>query len=111
MGGRMASHVVAAGFPAAGVAFLSYPLHPPGQPERLRDAHLGKIRIPMLFVQGSRDSFALPHLLEATLRRLTTATLHIVEGGDHSLKVRGRTEDDVVAEIADAVVAWAGSSG
>jgi 5-methyltetrahydropteroyltriglutamate--homocysteine methyltransferase len=58
MGGRIASHVVAGGFPAAGLLFLGYPLHPPGQPDRLRDAHLGKIPVPMLFLQGSRDAFA-----------------------------------------------------
>lgn len=106
MGGRIASHLAAAGFPARGLVFLSYPLHPPGQPDRLRDKHLVKITAPMLFVQGSRDPFATPALLHATLERLRTATLHVVEGGDHGLKVRGRTEDDVVNELAGAVAAW-----
>lgn len=106
MGGRIASHVVAAGFPAAGLLFLAYPLHPPGQPDRLRDAHLGKITIPMLFLQGSRDAFARPDLLAKTVAALPTATLHVVDGGDHGLKVRGRAAEDVRAEIVEVAVGW-----
>ncbi len=106
MGGRIASHVVAEGFPAAGLVFLSYPLHPPGQPDRLRDKHLGKIMAPMLFIQGSRDAFARPDLLQRTLQQLKTATLHVVEGGNHGLAVRGRTSEDITAELADATLDW-----
>jgi len=106
MGGRIASHVVAAGYPAAGLVFLSYPLHPPGKPEQLRDAHLPTIAVPMLFIQGSRDSFARPDLLAATIRRLPAATLHIIDGADHGLKVRGRAADDVTRELVDITVRW-----
>lgn len=106
MGGRIASHVVAAGFPAAGLLFLAYPLHPPAQPDRLRDAHLAKITVPMLFLQGSRDSFARPDLLAKTVAAVPNATLHVVEGGDHGLKVRGRTTEDVMAEIVEVAVSW-----
>ena len=106
MGGRIASHIVADGFPAGGLVFLGYPLHPPGKPERIRDAHLAKITVPMLFLQGSRDAFAQPDLLARTIRKFRTATLHIVEGGDHSLTVRGRTSEDVVGELVDATVVW-----
>ncbi len=106
MGGRIASHIVAEGFPAAGLVFLSYPLHPPAQPDRLRDKHLGKITVPMLFIQGSRDAFARPDLLQKTLRTLKTATLHVVEGADHSLRVRGRGAEDVVAEIVAVAIDW-----
>jgi len=106
MGGRIASHVVADGYPAAGLVFLSYPLHPPGKPEQLRDAHLPKITVPMLFIQGSRDNFARPDLLAATIRRLPAVTLHIVDGGDHGLTVRGREADEVTREIADVTVKW-----
>jgi len=74
----------------------------------LRDAHLPKITVPMLFIQGSRDSFAQPDLLTATIRRLPTATLHIVEGGDHGLTVRGRKADEVTREIVDVTVKWMG---
>ncbi|MGQ0550735.1 MAG: alpha/beta hydrolase family protein [Armatimonadota bacterium] len=106
MGGRIASHIVADGFPAAGLVFLGYPLHPPGQPDRLRDAHLEKITVPMLFLQGSRDAFARPDLLTATTARLKTATLHILEGADHGLTVRGRRAEDVIGELVETTVFW-----
>ena len=109
MGGRIASHIVAEGFPTAGLLFLSYPLHPPGQPDRLRDAHLGKIIVPMLFLQGSQDSFAQPELLAKTIRKLPTATLHVVEGGDHGLTVRGRPVQEVIHELAEVSLAWIGA--
>jgi hypothetical protein len=105
-GGRLASHIVADGFDAAGLVFLAYPLHPPGKPEKLRDEHLGRITVPMLFLQGTRDAFADPALLKRTIDRLPNATLHALEGGDHSHRVRGRAEADVVAELAGATVAW-----
>ncbi|MGH2739782.1 MAG: alpha/beta hydrolase family protein [Actinomycetota bacterium] len=95
LGGRIASMLVADGMPAAGLVFLGYPLHPPGKPERMRDAHLADIRVPMLFIQGTRDPFARWDLLQATLKRLgELATLHAVDGGDHSLRLRGKPEPD-----------------
>jgi len=106
MGGRIASHIVAKGTVADGLVFLSYPLHPPGKPERLRTRHLPKIAVPMLFIQGSRDAFARPDLLESTLAGLSGATLHVIEGADHGLKVKGRTTEEVTNEIADIVAAW-----
>jgi predicted alpha/beta-hydrolase family hydrolase len=106
MGGRIASHIVASGTPATGLVFLSYPLHPPGQPHRLRDAHLYMITIPMLFMQGTRDAFAQPELLQRTLARLPTATLHTVDGADHALRVRGRSPDDITAELVGATADW-----
>jgi hypothetical protein len=110
MGGRIASQVVAAGAPADGLVFLAYPLHPPGQPDRLRDRHLPQIEVPMLFVQGTRDAFARPDLLEAVLLRLgSRARLFSVVGGDHSFAVpksSGRTPADVEAEIVSAVRGW-----
>ena len=89
MGGRIASHVVVEGFSAAGLVFLGYPLHPPGKPERMRDAHLRRIEAPMLFLQGTRDPFATPELLHATVEGLPSARFVEIEGGDHSFKVRG----------------------
>ncbi|MEP6477286.1 MAG: alpha/beta family hydrolase [Actinomycetota bacterium] len=89
-GGRMASVAVAEGMPATGLVFLGYPLHPPGRPERIRDQHLYGIRVPMLFIQGSRDPFASPDLLEPVMDKLgKLAALHPVKGGDHSFRVRG----------------------
>jgi predicted alpha/beta-hydrolase family hydrolase len=95
LGGRIASMVVADGLPAAGLVFVGYPLHPPGRPERLRDAHLARIRIPMLWLQGTADSFAQWDLLERTIHRLgDRVTLHSIEGGDHSFRIRGAPKDD-----------------
>lgn len=102
-GGRIASHIVAQGFECHALVFLSYPLHPPGRPERIRDAHLKDIRLPILFVQGTRDSFATPDLLRKTVTSLKLAELVPIEGGDHSLKVKGRPRGDVLREVVGAV--------
>jgi hypothetical protein len=90
MGGRIATQVAAADrdLPAAGLVLLGYPLHPPGRPSPLRAAHLPAVARPMLFVQGSRDTFGTPSELGPALTCLAPAsTLHVVAGGDHSLKV------------------------
>jgi len=111
LGGRMASHVAAAGFPGlAGLVFLGYPLHPPGKPEQLRDRHLGRIDEPMLFVQGSRDAFGTPEELAPILARLgPRVALHVVEGGDHSFAVPKRDpvpQPEVYARIQDEIARW-----
>ncbi len=97
LGGRIASMMVADGeLEAAGLVFVGYPLHPPGKPERIRDEHLGRIDVPMLFLQGTADPFARWDLFEPILARLgDRASLHTVEGGDHSFRVRGVPKDDV----------------
>jgi predicted alpha/beta-hydrolase family hydrolase len=105
-GGRIASHIVSDGSDAAGLVFLSYPLHPPGKPDRLRDAHLGRVPIPMLFCQGTKDPFATPQLLEEVVGRLPCARLHRIAGGDHSLRVRGGAQSDVVGDLTDAIDAF-----
>ncbi len=69
-GGRMSSVAVAEGLPAAGLVFLGYPLHPPGKPERVRDEHLYGIQVPMLFLQGTKDPFATPAVLDPVLAKL-----------------------------------------
>jgi predicted alpha/beta-hydrolase family hydrolase len=112
MGGRIASQIVAAGARADGLAFLAYPLHPPGRPETLRDAHLPGIAAaaPMLFVQGTRDAFAREDLLLALVDRLgTRAELHRVDSADHSFRVlkrSGRTPDEVQEEVWTTLLAW-----
>jgi len=102
-GGRIASHVVADGLDVDGLVFLSYPLHPPGKPDRVRDQHLGSISVPMLFCQGTKDPFATPALLDGVVGRLPHATVHHIEGGDHSLRVRGRAASDVIAELNETI--------
>ena len=110
MGGRIASQVVATGGQADGLAFLGYPLHPPGQFEKRREAHLPAIGAPMLFVQGTRDAFAREDLLLALMARLgARADLVRVLEADHSFGVRkrsGRTPEDVLAEVRGALLAW-----
>jgi predicted alpha/beta-hydrolase family hydrolase len=110
LGGRIASMCVADGeVPAAGLAFLGYPLHPPGKPERLRDEHLARIHVPMLFLQGTADPFAQPALLRRVLDRLgDRATLVPIEGGGHSFEVRGRKRDpsDTGASLAPIVASF-----
>jgi hypothetical protein len=104
LGGRIASMCVADGMPAAGLVFLGYPLHPPGKPERIRDEHLYRIRVPMLFLHGTGDPFARSELLRTVVDRIgDLATLHDVEGGDHSFNVRGRKADprEVGAGLAE----------
>lgn len=110
MGGRMASMAVAHGLPCDGLAFLAYPLHPPGEFDKLRDAHLGDIKAPMLFLQGTRDEFARLDLLEAVLARLgSAATLRLFEGADHSFKTpRGAAMNSkqTQAAVIAALIEW-----
>jgi predicted alpha/beta-hydrolase family hydrolase len=110
MGGRIASQVVAAGTRAAGLLFFAYPLHPPGRTDKLRDGHLARVAAPMLFLQGTRDAFARPDLLETTVKGLgPRATLRWIEAGDHSFKVTrrsGRSPAEVEAELFGATLDW-----
>jgi len=102
-GGRIGSHIVSDGFEADGLVFLSYPLHPPGKPDRLRDEHLRRIKKRMLFCQGTNDPFAKPDLLHGVVGSLRTATLKEIAGGDHSLNVRGTKKEEVVRELVVAI--------
>ena len=119
MGGRIASQVVAgdaaSGDPGVdGLVFLGYPLHPPGRNEKLRAAHLASIPVPMLFVQGSRDTFGTPGELEPVLAGCVAATLRVVEGGDHSFKVRGkdaRSAEEIYTMVQDCIIDWIKRSG
>jgi predicted alpha/beta-hydrolase family hydrolase len=108
-GGRMTSGAAAKGMIGAvrGLVFLGFPLHPPGKPSTERAAHLGQVPQPMLFLQGTRDEFAALELLRPLVERLgPRATLYLFDGGDHSLKVRGRAPAQVLGEAADAVAGW-----
>lgn len=113
MGGRIGSQVAAteeSKNKLAGLVLLGYPLHPPGRPDKLRDAHLKDIRAPILFVQGSRDAFGSRDELQAVIKQhRLKATLYVVEGGDHSLKVPksvGVPQDEVYAAAMDKIVSW-----
>ncbi len=112
MGGRIASHVVALGDPADGLLFLGYLLHPAGRPEKLRDAHLADVRVPMLFVTGTRDPLCDLTLLRPVLKRVgRRATLALIADGDHSFHVRkssGRDDAAATAEVIAACGKWLG---
>jgi uncharacterized protein len=104
LGGRIASMCVADGMPGAGLVFLGYPLHPPGKTDRIRDEHLYRVTVPMLFLQGTSDPFAQPAALEAVLARLGDRAEYVpIEGADHSFNVRGvkRSPAEVGAGLAD----------
>ena len=111
MGGRIATHLAAAddagALGIAGVVLLGYPLHPPGKPEQLRAAHLPRIRVPMLFVQGSRDPFGTPDELRAVLAPLSApVTLHVIEKGDHSLAPSKAAAKQTYAGVQDTIARW-----
>jgi predicted alpha/beta-hydrolase family hydrolase len=111
-GGRMTSQAQAAA-PLAGVrglAFLGFPLHPAGKPSSDRARHLADVRVPMLFLQGTRDNLAELSLLEPVVKSLgPSASLHRVEGADHSFHVPARSrrkDSEVMNEILDAFANW-----
>lgn len=112
MGGRIASQVAAEGDDRiAGLVFLGYPLHPPGQPQKLRTDHWPAIKAPMLFVQGTRDSLGTPDEIKPFLKKLKLdASIYVIETGDHSFKVQksaGVAQDVVYERAMDRIIEWA----
>jgi predicted alpha/beta-hydrolase family hydrolase len=100
MGGRMCSLAAAGGTVAAGLVLISYPLHPPGRPDRLRSEHFPRLRVPCFFVSGTRDAFGTPGELEDAIGAIRgPVTYHWVDGKAHGL--RGADE-----EVASVVVGW-----
>lgn len=121
MGGRIASQVAAAASeekePLAdqinGLVFLGYPLHPPGNPAKLRVDHLAQIRKPMLFVQGTRDALGTPEEIQPFIQGLRPAAkIHAIEGGDHSFKAPkkfGLSQEEIYETALDEIARWAES--
>jgi uncharacterized protein len=106
MGGRVASYIAGDTPGVSGLVFLGYPLHPPGKTEQLRDQHLYQLTPPMLFVSGTRDTFAERDLLDRVVRKIgPSATLLWIDGGDHSLK-RARKDGDSLRVALDAIMNW-----
>lgn len=102
-GGRMCSMAVAEGLPAAGLVLISYPLHPPGRPEKLRVEHLPELRVPCLFVSGDRDPFGTPAELAEHTAAIPGPVTHVtIAGGRHEL-------GGVDPQIVEAVRTWLGS--
>jgi predicted alpha/beta-hydrolase family hydrolase len=113
MGGRICSQVVGAQdepLPALGLAMLGYPLHPPGRPDQLRVDHFARLRVPVLFVSGTRDAFATPDELQRETKPIKgKVTYHLISTGDHGfkpLKSSGTTAAAVLDEVAAVVVDW-----
>lgn len=113
MGGRAASMLAAEGFEANGLLLLAYPLHPEGKPEKLRDAHLPQITMPVLCFNGTRDGLCTPEIMERVLTSVTAPwTMHWLDGADHSfhvLKSSGRNDAAVLAEVGEASSDWLSS--
>lgn len=109
LGGRIASMVAAEdgdGFPVRALVFFGYPLHAPGKPDQPRVEHLDAVSVPMLFIEGTKDPLARFDLVQALVERLgpSRARLHVVEGGDHSFRVRGgpkRPDDQIGRELGE----------
>ena len=112
MGGRAASMLAAEKFAADGLLLLAYPLHPPGQPEKLRDAHLPNIEMPVLCFNGTRDEFCTPDLMKRVLTTVRAPwDMHWLEGADHSfhvLKSSGRNDAALLAEVGSVTSEWLG---
>ena len=117
MGGRIASQVVAAradeplALDVSGLVFLGYPLHPPGNPAKLRVEHLEQIHKPMLFVQGTRDALGTPEEIQPFVKHLRPpAKIYAIEGGDHSFKAPKKfalSQENVFEAAMDEIVRWA----
>ncbi len=103
-GGRMCSMAAAEGLEVAALVLVSYPLHPPGRPDRLRTEHFPALRVPCLFVSGRRDAFATPEELERETAAIPGPVTRVLVGGDHSLR---KSE----AEVAEITASWVAGGG
>ncbi len=105
MGGRICSMSVAEGLPAAGLVLLSYPLHPPGKPDRLRVEHFPALDVPCLFVSGTKDPFAAPADLEARTAAIAGPVTHVwIDGAGHDVKDRRGVAGET--QVVEAVAEW-----
>ena len=109
MGGRVSSYIAGEISEIGGLVFLGYPLHPPGQPDKMRDDHLYELDKAMLFISGTRDSLAKQDLLDGVVKKIgERATLLWIEGGDHSLRVKKSDKDSLPAAL-EAIQGWSDS--
>lgn len=106
MGGRMATMLVAEGEPADGIVLYSYPLHPAGEPDKLRIDHLPKVPAPMLFVQGTRDPLSRMDLFERHIASLPNAQVELLEGAGHGSRGGGWTAETITERYVSATRAW-----
>jgi hypothetical protein len=109
MGGRVASLMAAQEYACDALLLLAYPLHPAGRTDKLRDAHLPAIRIPVLCLNGTEDALCRRELMDGVVRTMTGWRMHWLEGADHSFRVRkasGRTGAQVLDEASAAIDGW-----
>jgi predicted alpha/beta-hydrolase family hydrolase len=115
MGGRIASQVLSSSVAsgpnpmADALVLFAYPLHPPGRPDQLRDAHLHAITVPTLFCSGANDAFASPEELRAAAAKVPNASVHLMDAADHGFntpKASGRTRGDIWGEAANTAADW-----
>jgi uncharacterized protein len=106
MGGRMATHLVAEDFSAAGVILYAYPLHPAGREDRLRVAHFQDVHVPLLFFQGTRDALSRMELFDRHIRSLPNASVELLEGASHSFRGGGWTEDAMLDRLVAGTSRW-----
>lgn len=107
MGGRIATQI-AGSTQCKKIVLLGYPLHPPGQPEKIRDAHLYALKAQLLFVSGSRDPFCNPGLFASVIEKLPRARVMIIENGGHSLEIpkKSGSQEEVYRQTSDAIAAF-----
>lgn len=106
MGGRMATYLVAEGYPAAGVVLYAYPLHPAGKPDKLRVAHFPDVHVPLLFFQGTRDALSRIELFDRHIRTLPNVTVELLEGASHSFRGGGWSEADMLQRLVSGTTNW-----
>lgn len=106
MGGRIATYLVAEGYPATGVILYAYPLHPAGKPESLRVAHFPDVRVPLLFFQGTRDALSRMELFDRHIATLPHVTVELLEGATHSLTGGGWSEEAMLQHLTQKTTTW-----
>lgn len=106
MGGRMATYLIAEGYPAAGVVLYAYPLHPAGKPDKLRVAHFPDVHVPLLFFQGTRDALSRIELFDRHIRTLPNVTVELLEGATHSFHGGGWSEADMLQRLVSGTTNW-----
>jgi predicted alpha/beta-hydrolase family hydrolase len=106
MGGRIATYLVAEGYPASGVILYAYPLHPAGKEDQLRVGHFEDVKVPLLFFQGTRDALSRMPLFDQHLRALPNATVEILEGASHSFRGGGWSEEAMLERLVTGTTDW-----
>jgi hypothetical protein len=106
MGGRIATYLVAEGYPATGVILYAYPLHPAGKEDKLRVDHFEQVKVPLLFFQGTSDALSRMELFDRHLRSIPNATVEMLEGASHSFRGGGWTEQAMLERLVMGTTDW-----